>query len=189
MFYTPTSAKLIVTAARLDGHSGLDGLFAALKRLPEHYLWVIGDGESRSLLEEQAKEAGVKPRTRFIGWHDDVTPIIAAGDVFVYPATNEDVGDAVVEAWGANVPVVASDSLGPGLLINHQENGLLVPVGDAVSMAEAIKWICRDDELAKKLRESGKITYANTFAAEKVVPQYLRLFKQLASELAPKMGI
>jgi len=188
-FYTPPNAKLIVTVARLNEHSGLDVLFAALSRLPEHYLWVVGDGESRSLLEEKAHEAGVKPRTRFIGWHDDVTPIIAASDVFVYPATNEDVGDAVVEAWGANVPIVASDSLGPGLLINHKENGLLVPVGDAVSMAEAIKWICRDGELAKKLSENGKLTYTKTFAAEKVVPQYRELFKQLASELAPKMGI
>lgn len=188
-FFTPPNAKLIVTAARLEENSGLDVLFAALSRLPEHYLWVAGDGRARTLLEDQAHEAGVKPRTRFIGWQDELAPIIAAGDVFVYPAKQEDVGDAVVEAWGASVPVVASDSLGPGLLISHQENGLLVPVGDAVSMAEAIKWICRDSDLAKKLGAAGHKTYAEKFAADKAVPQYLDLFKQLASELAPKMGV
>lgn len=189
MFYTPPHAKLIVTAARLDDRSGLNTVFAALSRLPEHYLWVVGDGESRAHLEEQAHEAGVKPRTRFIGWHDDLTPLIAAGDVFVHSAVHEDVGDGVVEAWGANAPVVASDSLGPGLLVKHKENGLLVPVDDAVSMAEAIKWVCRDPEFAKKIGDSGKSTYDQMFAADKVVPQYLELFKQLAAELAPKMGV
>ncbi len=188
-FFTPPAAKLIVTAARLNEDSGLDVLFNALSRLPEHYLWVAGDGEGRTRLEEQAHEAGVKPRTRFIGWHDDLASIIAPADVFVYPARQEDVGDVVAEAWSTGVPVVASDSLGPGLLVRHQENGMLVPVGDAVSMAEAIKWISRDSDFAKKLGAAGKLAYAETFAADKVVPQYVELFKQLASELAPKMDI
>ena len=188
-FFTPPTAKLVVTASRLAQNSGLDVLFTALSRLPEHYLWVAGDGDERERLEEQAQEAGVKPRTRFIGWHDELAPIIAAGDVFVYPAHQEDVGDAVVEAWSVGAPVVASDSLGPGLLIRHQENGMLVRVGDAISMAEAIKWICRDGDLAKKLGAVGKLTYTQTFAADKVVPQYLEFFNKLASELAPKMGI
>ncbi len=188
-FYTPPNAKLIVTVARLGENSGLKTLFSALGRLSEHYLWVVGDGDSREALEEQAHEAGVKPRTRFIGWHNDLVPIIAAGDAFVYTATQEDVGDAVIEAWGANVPVVAADSLGPGLLINHEKNGLLVPLGDVPSMAEAIKWICRDGELAKKLSGNGKKIFEETYAAKKVVPQYVQLFKQLASELTPKMGM
>ncbi len=188
-YFTPPAAKLIVTAARLEENSGLDVLFTALRRLPEHYLWVAGDGEGRARLEEQAHEAGVKPRTRFIGWHDDLASIIAPADVFVYPARQEDVGDIVAEAWSTGVPVVASDSLGPGLLVRHQENGMLVPVGDAVSMAEAIKWICRDADFAKKLGAAGKLAYAETFAADKVVPQYVDLFKKLAAELPPKMDI
>ena len=188
-YFTPPNAKLIVTVARLGANSGLSTLFSALSRLSEHYLWVVGDGDSREALEEQAHEAGVKPRTRFIGWHDELAPIIAAGDVFVYTATHEDVGDAVIEAWGTSVPVVAADSLGPGLLINHKKNGLLVPVGDVPSMAEAVKWVCRDGDLAKELGESGKKTFEETYSMKKVVPQYVELFKQLASELTPKMGM
>ncbi len=187
-FFTPPNAKLIVTASRLEKNAGLDVLFAALSRLPEYYLWVVGEGEGRKRLEKQAREAGIKPRIRFIGWHDELASIIAAGNVFVYPARHEDVGDAIVDAWGAGVPVVASDSLGPGLLIRHKKNGLLVPVGDAISMAEAIKWISRDSDLARRLGAAGRLTYIETFAADKIVPQYLDLFNTLASELAPKMG-
>jgi glycosyltransferase involved in cell wall biosynthesis len=118
---------------------------------------------------------------RFLGWHDDLSSLVAAADVFVYPARQEDVGDTVTEAWAMGVPVVSSDSLGPGLLIKHQENGLLVPVGDAISMAEAIKWVCTDKALALRLGEAGRMAFRDTFAADKVVPRYLEMFKGLAA--------
>ena len=54
------------------------------------------------------------------------------------------------ELWAAGAPVIAADSLGPGLLIKHKENGLLVPVDDAISMAEAIKWLSNDVDLDRK---------------------------------------
>ena len=184
-YYTPPMAKLIVTAMRLARDSGLESLLDAVARLSGYYLWVIGDGADRAFLEAAAHERGVKPRVRFLGWQDDPTPFIAAADVFAYPAKQDDVGDAVIEAWAAGKAVVAADSLGPGLLIKHQENGLLVPVGDVPSMAEAIKWVCLDSGLANRVGEAGRLVYRNTYAMDKVAPQYLAMFKQFAAEPSP----
>ena len=185
VFYTPPTAKLIVTAIRLVKSSGLDALLDAVSRLSGYYLWIAGDGTDRAALEELAIERGVKPRVRFIGWHDELAPIIAAADVFVYPARQEDVADAVVEAWATGAAVVAADSLGPGLLIKHKENGLLVPVGDGVSMAEAIKWVCQDQALAHRLGEAGRAQFREHFAADKVAPRYVDLFNRLAAKPSP----
>ncbi len=182
IFYTPPTAKLIVTALRLVKDSGLDVLLDAVSRLSGYYLWIAGDGADRAALENLALERGVKPRVRFIGWHDDLAPIIAAADVFVYPARQEDVADAVAEAWALGVAVIASDSLGPGLLIKHQDNGLLVPVGDAVSMAEAIKWVCQDQAVARRLGEAGLLQFREHFASDKVAPLYVALFNRLAAK-------
>ena len=183
-YYTPPMAKLIVTALRLTRDSGLETLLDAVARLSGYYLWIIGDGAGRTALEAAAHERGVKPRVRFIGWRDDLTPFLAAADVFVYPARQDDVGETITEAWAAGAAVIAADSLGPGLLIKHQENGLLVPVDEVVSMAEAIKWVYQDTALARRLGEAGRIVYRDTFAADKVAPQYTELFKQLASRPA-----
>lgn len=105
--------------------------------------------------------------------------------MFAYPAKQDDVGDAVIEAWAAGAAVVAADSLGPGLLVKHQDNGLLVPVGDLPSMAEAIKWVCQDSALASRLGEAGRLVYRNTYAMDKVAPQYLALFKHFATQPSP----
>jgi glycosyltransferase involved in cell wall biosynthesis len=186
-YYTPPTAKLIVTALRLTRASGLDLLLDAVARLSGFYLWIVGDGADRAELEQMAHEKGVKPRVRFMGWQDDVTPFIAAADVFVHPARKEDVADAVLEAWSMGAPVIAADSLGPGLLVRHQENGMLVPVGDAVSTAEAIKWMCQDKALATRLAEAGRAAFNAAYTPAKITPEYLAFFNGLAARPAPSL--
>ncbi len=182
--YTPPTAKLIFTSMRLAEKNGLETLLDAVSRLSGFYLWIAGDGEDRQKLEAAAHERGVKPRVRFLGWQDNLVPYLSVCDVFVYPAKQDDVGDAVVEAWAARAPVIAADSLGPGLLIKHNENGLLVPVGDAVNLAEAIKWMTTDPALVERLRAAGEKAFRETFAMDKVAPQYLALLKRLTSKAA-----
>ena len=180
--YTPPTAKLIFTSMRLTSKAGLETLLDAVARLSGFYLWIAGDGADRALLEAAAHERGVKPRVRFLGWQDQLVPYLAACDVFVYPAKYEDGGDAIAEAWAVGAPLIAADSLGPGLLVRHNENGLLVPVGDAISMAEAIKWLTRDVDLAKRLTAAGRKAFDETFAMDKVAPQYLQLLSLLTGK-------
>jgi glycosyltransferase involved in cell wall biosynthesis len=186
-YYTPPTAKLVVTALRLTKTSGLDVLLDAIARLSGYYLWILGDGADRATLEQLAHDKGVKPRVRFMGWQNDVTPFLAAADVFVHPARKEDVADSVLEAWSMGAPVIAADSLGPGLLVRHQENGMLVPVGDVVSTAEAIKWICQDKALATRLGEAGRASYNAAYTPAKVTPDYLSFFNGLTAGSTPAL--
>lgn len=93
--YTPPTAKLIFTSMRLTSKAGLETLLDALARISGYYLWIAGDGADREALETAAHERGVKPRVRFLGWQDNLAPYLAACDMFIYPARNDDVGDAV----------------------------------------------------------------------------------------------
>ena len=180
--YKPPTAKLIFTSMRLTSKVGLETLLDALARISGYYLWIAGDGAARELLEAAAHERGVKPRVRFLGWQDNLAPYLAACDMFIYPAKQEDVGDAVTEAWACRAPVIAADSLGPGLLVRHKENGLLVPVGDAISMAEAIKWMTQDIGLVLQFRAAGRKAFEDSFAMDKVAPSYLHLLSLLTGK-------
>lgn len=179
--FTPATSRLVFTAARLVENKGIADLLAAITKLSSVYLWIAGDGADRAALEERAYALGIKPRVRFLGWQDDLRPYFMAADVFVYPARQEDLGDAVAEAWSAGVPVIAADSLGPGLLIKHQENGLLVPVNDAQSLSEAIKFILVTPDAGKKLGAAGHVVFDETFAAEKLVKRYVDTLQALVT--------
>ncbi|TAL00616.1 MAG: glycosyltransferase [Rhodospirillaceae bacterium] len=179
-YFTPSTTKLVLTAAEFGNDSGIEVLIKAIARLSGFYLWIAGDGPARGALEEHAHELGVKPRVRFLGWQDDLRPFLAVADMFVSPGSQDDTGDFVLEAWTAGVPVIAADGLGPGLLIRQRENGVLVPVGDAINMAEAVKWLSRDVDAARRLGAAGASTFSESWSMATVLPQYIALFEQLA---------
>lgn len=183
--YTPPTARLVVTSMRLVKGAGLETLLDAIARLSGHYLWIAGDGPDRAYLEGQAHEKGVKPRVRFLGWQDDIAPYIAAADAFVYPVRQDDGHDVIVEAWSAGAAVISADSLGPGLLVKNGENGILVPVDDAISMAEAIKRLCQDKDLSKKLSDAGRAVYEAGYTDEKIAQRYIALMKALTAPAEP----
>lgn len=183
--FTPATARLVITAARLVESKGIADLLGAIAKLSGVYLWIAGEGADRAQLEDRAHQLGIKPRVRFLGWQDDLRSYFAAADVFVYPARQEDLADPVVEAWAAGIPIIAADSLGPGLLIRHQDNGLLVPVGDVQGLADTIKFLLVDASAAKKLAAAGRAAYEDSFSAEKLTARYLDVFQQLAMRHPP----
>jgi glycosyltransferase involved in cell wall biosynthesis len=77
------------------------------------------------------------PRLRWLGHRDDVPALLAAAKVFVHPSVEEGMGQAVVEAMLAGVPVVASDAGGLPEVLG--DTGILVPKGDAVALAWGIR--------------------------------------------------
>jgi glycosyltransferase involved in cell wall biosynthesis len=178
-FYTPRDAPLLLALGRLHENKAFDVLLDALARLPDAYLWLAGEGPKRGELEAQAEKLGIKPRVRFLGWRDDISALLASCDVFVCPSRHEPLGNVVVEAWAQSKPVVAADSLGPGVLIDQEENGVLVPIDDSKSLAYAIGQVIKDENLRSRIALHGRATYEERFTEETVVGQYLDFFESL----------
>ena len=181
-YFTPTTTQLVFCAAELEADCGVDVLIRAIARLSGFYLWIAGEGPARAALEALAHELGIKPRVRFLGWQDDLKPFLAVSDMMVSPGIQDDTGDMVMEGWSAGVPVIAADSLGPGLLIRQRENGLLVPVGDSINLAEAIKMLSRDAATSQKLGQAGAQAFADSWVMGKIMPRYVELLDKLVAK-------
>ena len=70
-------------------NKAFDVLLESLSRIQGSYLWIAGDGPLKKELMAKAEELGVKPRTRFLGWREDVPSLIASGDIFICPSRHE----------------------------------------------------------------------------------------------------
>lgn len=178
-FFTPETAKLIVAVGRLTHEQGLDVLIDAIARISGLYLWVVGEGPEQEKLLDKALQVGIKPRTRFTGYQHDVLSVVAAADVVICPARQDDRGEQVLQAWACGKPVIAADSIGSGLLIQHRENGVLVPIDDARSLAEAIKWVNQDSDFASRIASAGAETFAKSHALDIVISKYIDYFKNV----------
>jgi glycosyltransferase involved in cell wall biosynthesis len=181
-FYTPNDAPLLLALGRLHENKAFDVLLDALACIPNAYLWLAGDGPKRAELEAQAEKLGVKPRVRFLGWRDDIEALLASCNVFVCPSRHEPLGNVVVEAWAQSKPVVAADSLGPGVLIDQNKNGVLVPINDAKSLANGIQRVLGDENLQSAIARNGRATYEEHFTESIVVEQYLSFFESFVDK-------
>ena len=176
----PAGAPLLLALGRLHPNKGFDVLLDAVAATRELHLWLAGDGPLRADLEARAARLGLCGRVRFLGWRADTAPLFAAADLLVCPSRVEPLGNVVIEAWAAEIPVVASRSDGPGALIEHGENGGLVPANDPAALAVAIEQLCRDDGLRRRLAAAGRRAYEARFTEAAIVTAYRNLFERIA---------
>jgi glycosyltransferase involved in cell wall biosynthesis len=177
---TPIDAPLALALGRLHPNKGFDMLLAALVQAPAVYLWLAGEGELGQTLERQARSLGVAERVRFLGWRDDTAALLAAADFLVCPSRHEPLGNVVIEAWAAGVPVMATASEGPRALIADDETGLLVPVDDARAMAGALRRLAEDSALRARLAAAGRAAYDAEYSEARVVTLYRDFLERVA---------
>ena len=178
-FDTPMDAPLLLALGRLHENKAFDVLIEALSHIPNAFLWIAGEGPLEHSLREQAVKSGVDARVLFLGWRQDIAALLAAADILVCPSRHEPLGNVVIEGWAHKVPVVAAKSAGPRALIQHEETGLLVPINDSKTLAEAINRVLADAAFAENLVTGGFTAYEARFTEAKVVRQYQEFFEKV----------
>jgi glycosyltransferase involved in cell wall biosynthesis len=157
----------------------------ALAKTPKVHLWIAGDGPLRSRLERLAARRRIADRVCFLGWREDVPALLARADLLVCPSLHEPLGNVVIEAWSAGLPVVATASDGPAALIEDGQSGILVPLPDTPGggpgvLAHAIERLCDDRSLRLRLGQAGRRAYEAEFTEEMVVARYRSFFDRVA---------
>lgn len=175
----PTEAPTIFFIGRHEPRKGLAVLLEAMAELPADLrLWVAGTGPDTA---ELARKHAGDPRIEWLGRISDAEKAsrIRGADVFCAPSLGgESFGIVLLEGMAAGTPTVASNLPGYRNVARPDQDALLVPPGDAHALAEAVKRILGDDQLAKELRYAG-LARAETFSMDSLAREYLRLFEEL----------
>ena len=151
--------RTILCVARIDRQKNQMALVEALSRHPGFCLRLVGpvtQTDYREELEARAVALGVADRVAFVGalapGSRELVAEYATADVFALPSRHEPFGIAVLEAWAAGLPVIASDIGGLGrLCAAHPGAALVFTPGDDASLDRAI------DEMSRRL-DSGEAT-------------------------------
>ncbi|MFI5040229.1 MAG: glycosyltransferase family 4 protein [Acidimicrobiales bacterium] len=175
----PTDGPTICFVGRHEPRKGLAVLLDAMALLPADVrLWVGSDGPQTD--ELQARTAG-DPRISWLGRVSDEqkASIMRGADVFCAPSLGgESFGVVLLEAMAAQVAVVASDLPGYRAVARPGLDALLVPPGDPAALADALRCVLADRDLAGELVASGE-QRASSFAMERLAERYLELYARL----------
>jgi glycosyltransferase involved in cell wall biosynthesis len=139
----------------LEPTKGVDVLVRAWRdvaaRVPEARLRVLGTGSLAGLVRELVVELpdGVSWTPRVPP--EEVAAALDASTLLVLPSRSEGLGRVVLEAFLRRRPVVGSAVGGIADLVADGVTGVLVPPGDAHSLAGAVVRVLSDRELAERL--------------------------------------
>ncbi len=86
------------------------------------------------------------------------------------------------EAMLSGAAVIAANGGGMPDLVKHEKTGLLVPMGDAQAMADAIERLLTDEELRHRLAEAGKALAREMFDPIKHARQVMGVYRQVVEE-------
>jgi glycosyltransferase involved in cell wall biosynthesis len=179
--YRPRQFKagepVIGTLRLLEPAKGIDVLIEAIGILASKGMrlrTLIGsNGSQRAKLETRVKELGIQDIVEFRGWIEDKNAFFNEMDIYVLPSRAEEWGIGIVEANAARLPVIATACLGPKRIVKNGVTGLLVPINDPGSLAEAIMTLAHDPYRAEALARAGYEWCEENYLYPKVQPIFV----------------
>jgi glycosyltransferase involved in cell wall biosynthesis len=152
----------VLVVGTLDAHKRQDLAIEALATLRDEgvdaVLELVGseaDPTYAASLRRRCARADVVDRVQFRGLSSDVPGHMRAADVLLLPA-GEVTPLVLMEAMALGTPVVAARMGSISSVVIDGESGLLVPAGDALAMARALRRIATEPALAARLSRGAR---------------------------------
>ena len=145
---------------------------------------IAGEDKSRSRehrrsLEQLINELSLNQHVRLIGWIEDVAKLLPTLDLFVSPSRSEPFGLSIVEAMAGGVPIVATMSEGAREIIDDDQTGRLVPIGDVEALAKAIGKLLSDPKERVRLSENARRAVSGRFSLERMLEATEQVYRQV----------
>ena len=152
----PADAPVVASVGRYVADKGYPELLRAAalvhaRRPDARFVWLapVLAGEEGMLDARAIDEAGLGGVVHRLVERQDPRAVYAAADVLVHASHREGVPRVLMEAAAMGVPLVATDIAGCREVIDAEDVGLLVPVGDAQAIADAILRTLGDPDAAR----------------------------------------
>jgi glycosyltransferase involved in cell wall biosynthesis len=181
--HKPNSIPQIVCASRMLWDKGIGDLVAAAKILKHKQirfrLMLCGaiDEQNPSVIDQQVINQWEKEGLfEWLGHIEDMAIIYKTADIAVLPSYREGLPKALLEAAACELPIVTTDVPGCRDIVQHQVNGLLVPVQDPQALANALELLINNQPLRQFYGKAGRMRVEREFADQLIIDQTLKLY-------------
>lgn len=175
-----TEAKFVGYVGRMSPEKGIDVLLQAARQLPEEQFLCLGHLDRFKVGGE-----GVPGNVRFLGEipRRELAAYFLRMKALVIPSTcHEGFPMTAIEAMSLGVPVIASQSGGLMDIIDDEVTGFLVPRGDARSLAAAIRRLCSDPELGRRVGAAARVKAREEYTEERWLSRMRRVYETAIAE-------
>ncbi len=191
----------VVNIGRLSPIKGqlefLRAIHLVHREFPQIEVWLVGSEEKgkqkyTTLLQRTIQQLRLESCVKLVGTRRDIPEILSGSDLLVLSTlVPEAFGRVVIEAGASGVAVVSTRVGGVLDIIDHGENGLLVPPGDIPAMAKAIVEMLKDREKAKTFAVRLREKIEKQFTLDQMAEQTLTVYREVRKDrkiLVIKLG-
>lgn len=173
--------RMLLEAARILKDQGEEQAFK---------FFLVGDGELRESLTQEAKRLGINKSVVFTGWQKEMPEVYRKLDAVVLASLNEGTPVSLIEAMAASRPVIATDVGGVRDLMGDIDrksgegyklarHGVVVPSKDSRALAEALRFLRRERALRMETAERARKYVLQTYSLERLVGDMGALYEDL----------
>ena len=177
----------IAYVGRLSEEKGIGVLIAAMEKIPDIRLKVIGEGPMEKQLKDFCELAELK-NVRFLGKlrHADTMDEIGRSRFVVVPSLfYEPFGYLPIEAACMGKTVIASRVGGLPEIVKDNETGVLVPPGDAKALAEAISKLAADEPSIRAYGRAAREAVESRFRPEDYYNKLMEIYESVSMGTKP----
>lgn len=177
------SGKTVIAVGRHAYEKGFDLLLAIWQKVvydfPDWHLAIYGDKNDGMDLQKIVNELGLENQVSLYEPVENIREKYQQASFYLMTSRHEGFGNVLMEAMACGLPCIAFDCpTGPGFIINHEENGFLVPSFDHDQYAERIKELIANEDLRLQMGENAQKS-TERFALDNIMQKWDELFSSL----------
>ncbi len=176
------SLKIILCLARFHRNKGIDVLLKAMTYLNDYILWIVGEGSERKFYDLILEKHNLQEKVFFYEWTNNISEFMNSADLLVCPSRHEPFGNVVIDGWAHKIPVIVSNTGGPGILIKNNVNGLKFKNEDFFDLIEKVKFLESKKSLLKKIVRNGYNEYESNFSEDLIINKYINFFEKIKKQ-------
>jgi GalNAc-alpha-(1->4)-GalNAc-alpha-(1->3)-diNAcBac-PP-undecaprenol alpha-1,4-N-acetyl-D-galactosaminyltransferase len=150
--------NVILNVGRLIKSKNQDLLIKAFSKVNNENwtLIFVGDGPLLEEYKKIANDLNLDEKVKFVGKTNDVATYYNTSKIFVFTSKYEGFPNALIEAMYFELACVSTDCpSGPSEMINHEESGFLIPVGNQNLLETYLKKLMKNESLRISIGKKG----------------------------------
>lgn len=171
---------IVATLRSWKGHLYLlEALATLIRENGDLRLIIVGDGPMLDVLRARVAEFQLVDKVIFAGRQENVAEWLRTFDIFCLPSyANEGVPQALVQAMLTALPIVTTAVGSITEAVRDGSTALIVPPKDADQLAQALRQLLNDPQLAARLGQSARTEALNQFKLETMLARMETIFRQ-----------
>ncbi|MBO6169304.1 MAG: glycosyltransferase [Bacteroidales bacterium] len=169
----PPKHGKIVCVGRLHPQKNHALLIRAFARFvinhPDYSLHIYGDGELKEETEKLISDLSLGGCVFLEGFVRDVHTAIRDAEFFVMSSDYEGMPNALLEAMMMGIPCISTGFLGSEEFFGQSCSCLITPVGDELSLSDAMQTLADDEKKRNELAAKGA-EFAKKYSQENIIP-------------------